>query len=106
MPNPAPLILSEQPFQSRFTRFRPRFSLPARAVLFLAITTVSCRAASLAYGPDLASAKNNADGVFSALEQRYTRVHRDAKYGDKSQRGKQCGRTVQQSRHGIPQRCP
>ena len=73
-------ILSEQRCQSHFTRFRPRFSLSVRAALFLAIGAVSCRAASLAYGPDLASAKNNADGVFSALEQRYTRVQRDAKF--------------------------
>lgn len=51
-----------------------------RAALILALGAISCRAASLAYGPDLASAKSNADGVFSALEQRYTRVQRDAKF--------------------------
>jgi hypothetical protein len=54
--------------------------LSVRAVLFLAISSASCRAVTLAYGPDLASAKSNADGVLSALEQRYTRVQRDAKF--------------------------
>jgi hypothetical protein len=39
----------------------------------------SCKAASLAYGPDPATARANADGVFSALERRYTKVTRDPK---------------------------
>ena len=37
----------------------------------------SCRAVTFAYGPDVASARANADGVLSALEQRYVRVERD-----------------------------
>lgn len=40
----------------------------------------SCRDVARTFGPDVASAKTNADGVFSALEQRYTRVQRDAKF--------------------------
>lgn len=48
--------------------------------LFLAISAVSCRAVTSAYGPDLASAKGNAESVFSALELRYTKVQRDAKF--------------------------
>lgn len=39
-----------------------------------------CKAVTLAYGPDQATARVNADGVFSALEQRYTKVSRDAKF--------------------------
>ena len=78
--NLAPLILSEIHSQSPYTRFWPRFSFAVFAVLLLALGTGSCRAVSLAYGPDLASAKVNADGIFSALEQRYTRVQRDAKF--------------------------
>lgn len=36
----------------------------------------------MAYGSDIASAQSNADGVFSALEHRYTRVVRDAKFSN------------------------
>ncbi|MEP6832019.1 MAG: hypothetical protein ABJB74_01440 [Gemmatimonas sp.] len=43
-------------------------------------TLGGCRAITLAYGPDVASARINADGVFSALEQRYTKVTRDPKF--------------------------
>ena len=48
-----------------------------RTLAFVATLTVGplgCRAAALAYGPDAASARANADGVMSALEQRFTRV--------------------------------
>jgi hypothetical protein len=42
----------------------------------------ACRGASLAYGPDLASAKANADGLLSAFEQRYTNVLRTRKFAE------------------------
>jgi len=51
------------------------------ALLVLAPVSVSaCKAAPLAYGTDAATAKSNGDGVFAALEHRYTRVVRDAKF--------------------------
>lgn len=39
-----------------------------------------CRAATLAYGPDAATAKTNADALASALEQRFTNVVRQPKF--------------------------
>jgi len=41
-----------------------------------------CRAATLAYGPDFASARANADALIGALEQRFTRVVRDPKFAN------------------------
>ncbi|MEO7362065.1 MAG: hypothetical protein ABI120_17165, partial [Gemmatimonadaceae bacterium] len=65
-----------------FTRFRPRFSLRRVAVAFALIAMGGCKAVTLAYGPDISVARTNADGVFSALEQRYTKVTRDPKFSN------------------------
>jgi hypothetical protein len=46
----------------------------------------SCKAATVAYGPDIVTAKANADGVLSALEQRYTGVVRTAKFANSRMR--------------------
>ena len=42
----------------------------------------SCRAATLAYGPDLATARANADALVGALEQRFTNVVREPKFAN------------------------
>ncbi|MEP6778924.1 MAG: hypothetical protein ABJC26_03480 [Gemmatimonadaceae bacterium] len=47
---------------------------------------MSCKAITLAYGPDLASAVVNADGVLSALEQRYSHVVRTPKFANAQSR--------------------
>lgn len=41
-----------------------------------------CKAATVAFGSDLESARTSADGLYSALEQRYTKVSRDAKFAN------------------------
>ena len=45
-----------------------------------ALALGGCRAAVLAYGPDLATAKANADAFAAAIESRFTNVARSAKY--------------------------
>jgi len=54
--------------------------LRALAPLSGVVLLGSCRAASLAYGPDLASARTNAESVASAMEQRFTNVLRQPKF--------------------------
>ena len=61
------------------TRFRRLFWRHMGAVVFL-VAASGCKAVSLAYGPDIAAARVNADGVLAALEQRYTKVVRDPKF--------------------------
>ena len=63
-------------------RFRPRFSLREVGVVSALIALGGCKAVTLAYGPDIAAARTNADGVLSALEQRYTKVTRDPKFSN------------------------
>ena len=46
------------------------------------IALCGCKAVTLAYGPDIAAARTNADGVLSALEQRYTKVTRDRRFSN------------------------
>lgn len=64
------------------TRSRSRFYLSVAGAIFCAFASSSCRAVTAAYGSDPANAKANADGVYSALEQRYTGVVRDAKFAE------------------------
>ena len=67
------------------TSFRPygrRHAARLAGALAVTVSFCACQAAPLAYGSDAASAKANADGVFSALEHRYTRVVRDAKFSN------------------------
>jgi hypothetical protein len=45
-----------------------------------ALALGGCRAAVLAYGPDLTAAKTNADAFAAAIEARFTNVARSAKY--------------------------
>lgn len=52
------------------------------SALTVVVSLSACKAAPLAYGSDIASAQSNADGIFSALEHRYTRVVRDAKFSN------------------------
>lgn len=61
-----------------------RSALPLRLLAggVSALLLSSCKAAPLAYGTDPASAKANADAVFSALEHRYTKVVRDPKFSN------------------------
>ena len=54
----------------------------AAIVATLTVGPLGCRAAALAYGPDATSARANADGVMSALEQRFTRVVRVPKFAN------------------------
>lgn len=63
----------------------PRSTAQRRAtVLVTAGATVlllgGCRAAALAYGPDIASAKVNADALAAAIEARFTNVARNPKF--------------------------
>ncbi|MBL0170030.1 MAG: hypothetical protein IPP90_04750 [Gemmatimonadaceae bacterium] len=59
-----------------------RVPLPLRHTLFvgLLLSGTGCRAATLAYGPDVASARVNAEAFADALEQRFTRVVRLPKF--------------------------
>lgn len=50
------------------------------AALIAAFTVGGCRAAALAYGPDLAAAKVNADAFAAAIEARFTNVARNPKF--------------------------
>ncbi len=66
-------------------RLLPRSSAQRLAtVLVTAGATVlmlgGCRAAALAYGPDIASAKANADALAAAIEARFTNVARNPKF--------------------------
>lgn len=66
---------------SHSQRIHPRLSMRWTGLTAAALLMFGgCRAVTVAFGPDLASARANADGVFSALEQRYIRVGRDSMY--------------------------
>ena len=54
----------------------------AIALSALPLLVAGCRAVTLAFGSDIANARLNADGVLSALEQRYTGVVRTAKFAN------------------------
>jgi len=64
------------------TRFRSLFPLRKAGVACALIAMGGCKAVTLAYGPDIVAARTNADGVLSALEQRYTKVTRDPKFSN------------------------
>ena len=53
-----------------------------RIALLCVLALGGCKAATLAYGPDAASARLNFDAVASALEQRFTHVVRTAKFAN------------------------
>lgn len=55
-------------------------SLKRLAIVASVLLVGACRAATLAYGPDAATAHANADALFSALEQRFTAVVRLPKF--------------------------
>ncbi len=52
------------------------------ATLLVGVLLGGCKAVTMAYGPDAATAKANADAVAAALEQRYTRVIRQPKFAN------------------------
>ncbi len=52
------------------------------ALALLPFAVNGCRAVTLAYGSDLASARANADALFSAIEQRFTRPARTPKFAN------------------------
>ena len=62
---------------------RPPWARPATAIVLAvatAFTLGGCRAATLAYGPDLAAAKANADAFAAAIQTRFTNVVRTPKF--------------------------
>ncbi|WP_373062576.1 hypothetical protein [Gemmatimonas sp.] len=62
-------------------RLLPTSSTVLLAAALIAATTVGgCRAAALAYGPDVAAAKANADAFAGAIEARFTHVARNPKF--------------------------
>ena len=58
--------------------------LPRSRTIALAVAAAlalgGCRAAVLAYGPDFAAAKTNADAFAASIEARFTNVARSAKF--------------------------
>ena len=73
------------PYHSDFMTRSLLRSLPRVCVLAVGGTVVllaGCRAAAIAYGPDAVSARANADGLASAIEQRFTRVVRHPKFSN------------------------
>ena len=52
------------------------------ALVLLPLAISGCRAVTLAYGPDIASARANADALLSAIEQRFTHPARTPKFAN------------------------
>ncbi len=61
-------------------RLHRAYTFAALAILPLAVN--GCRAVTLAYGADIASARVNADALLSAIEQRFTRPARTPKFAN------------------------
>jgi len=70
---------------ARGTQFDVRYDMPsavrtAAAIVAMLLSLGGCKAVTLAYGPDVVTARAYADGFASAIEQRFTRVYRSPTY--------------------------
>lgn len=74
----------------------PRLPLTTTTLLVAALSTTSCRNVAPAFGATASDARTTADGLFTALEQRFTGVSRSQKFSES--RAKMFGMALDPSR--------